>query len=108
MGSLFDSGPSRSEIRRSEERAFEREQERLRLQEQKLRRRESAEIIQGQGVATTGNIVLGSDAVDETTGLEQVEAPLRGEEIDDGQAERDRLQGIRDRLNDNVGLGLYR
>jgi hypothetical protein len=74
MGGLFggDSGPSAGDIQRAEEAAFKKETERLRIQEQKLRRRESEETMQGVGVATPGNIELGTDKEDLTTGAERV------------------------------------
>ena len=77
MGSLFDSGPSAGDIRRSEEKARVKEEARLRLQEQKLRRRESAETMQGAGIATPESVTLGTDIAGTETGLEQVESIAR-------------------------------
>ena len=64
MGDLFDSGPSAGDIRRAEEAAFEKEAARLRLQEQKMRQRKSKETMQGEGVATPGDVTLGTDTID--------------------------------------------
>ena len=72
MGGLFDSGPSDSDIRQREEAAYEREQERLRLQEIALRKRESQETAQGEGIATPSNITLGSDLEDVLDGGEDI------------------------------------
>lgn len=74
MGSLFDKGPSRMEVKEADDRAYAQEQERLRASEQKLRQRESKETIQGDGIATTGNIELGSDLSTESTGTDAVTA----------------------------------
>ncbi len=74
MGGIFGGGPSDGDIRRAEEKAYQKEAERLRLQEKKLRQRESAETMQGQGIATTGNISLGNDMEQDYTGLDRVTA----------------------------------
>lgn len=71
MGGIFgDSGPSARDIAKQEEKARLAEVERLRIAEQKLRRRESTETMQGQGIATPDSIVLGSDTAEERTGTE--------------------------------------
>ena len=84
MGGLFggDSGPSAGDIQRAEEAAFKKETERLRIQEQNLRQRESEEITQGQGVATTGAITLGDDAVQTVKGGDKLKSIARGDEPD--------------------------
>jgi hypothetical protein len=84
MGSLFDSGPSAGDIRRSEEKARVKEEARLRLQEQKLRRRESAETMQGAGIATPESVTLGTDIAGTETGLEQVESVAREDASNSG------------------------
>jgi hypothetical protein len=77
MGSLFgSSGPSARDIARQEEKARLAEVERLRIAEQKLRRRESKETMQGQGIATPENIMLGSDTAAESTGAEEAMGTL--------------------------------
>lgn len=71
MGGLFDSGPSAKDIKKAEDKAFAEESVRLRLAEKKLRQRESSETIQGQGIATPGNVELGTDLDEQNTGLEE-------------------------------------
>lgn len=73
MGSIFG-GPTDGDIERAEQRAYEAEQARLRLQEKENRQRQSSETTQGQGIATPGDVVIGSDIGDQATGAEQVEA----------------------------------
>jgi hypothetical protein len=80
MSGLFSSGPSSGDIRRAEEAAFKKEATRLRIEEQKLRQRESEETIQGEGIATTGAITIGSDAEQTATGGDEVQSIARGEE----------------------------
>ena len=84
MGKLFggDSGPSAGDIQRAEEAAFRKESERLRIQEQKLRQRESDETIQGEGVSTAGSITIGSDAEQTNTGGDKVRSIDRGPEAE--------------------------
>ena len=73
MGGLFSSGPSAGDIRRAEERAAEKERERLRKVTMTSARRESAETMQGNGLASVSDITLGDDISEDATGLEQVE-----------------------------------
>lgn len=72
MGDLFGGGPSDGDIRRAEEKAAEKEAERLRALEIQLRRRESSEALQGSGIATTADVELGTDEANTFTGAEQV------------------------------------
>jgi hypothetical protein len=60
MGGLFG-GPSDGDVRRAEEKAFESEQERLRLAEIRLRQTESNVLSQGSGVANAEDVVFGTD-----------------------------------------------
>lgn len=80
MSGLFSKGPSKGDIYRSEQAAFKREAERLRIEEQKLRQRESDETIQGEGIATTGAVSIGNDTEQTATGGESIEAINRGPE----------------------------
>jgi hypothetical protein len=71
MGDLFGGGPTDGDIERAEDAAYEKEARRLRLAEQKLRQRQSAETMQGSGLASAGDIKLGTDEIDAFTGLEE-------------------------------------
>ena len=106
---MFDSGPSAGDIRRSEEKARVAEEKRLRLAEQKLRRRESTETMQGGGVATPDNIMLGNDTAEESTGAEEALGTLSlTEEIstDAAMSDRDKvMQSIRDGKFNFGGMG---
>jgi len=71
MGDLFGGGPTDGDIERAEDAAYEKEARRLRLAEQKLRQRQSAETMQGSGLASAGDLKLGTDEIDAFTGLEE-------------------------------------
>ncbi len=102
MGGIFDSGPSDGEIRRAEEKAYKKEQERLRLQEQKLRQRESSETMQGEGIATPDSISLGDDLATEATGLDQSVARTPQEVSTSGTAGMTELQRIQKEIADGT------
>lgn len=88
-------GPSDGDIERAEIRAEERELARLRLAEQKLRRREAEETKQGSGIATATSVSLGTDTLDEPapgTVLSLDRAPAQREF--GGPTDDDRLPGI--------------
>ncbi len=102
MGSLFG-GPSARRVAResarAEEKARKEEQERLRLQEQKMRQRESTETMQGEGIASTGNVIFGTDLSEESTGTERVEAAPIAPEVEAPTMTREQqIQALRDRL----------
>jgi hypothetical protein len=83
MSGLFDSGPSAGEIQRAETAAFNREADRLRLEEQKLRQRETEETMQGEGISSSGSITIGSDEEQTNTGGTRVQSIDRGPEVED-------------------------
>lgn len=109
MGGLFSKPDSSRRAAREAERAAkkaeEAEKERLRLQEQKLRRRESSETIQGQGIATTGNITFGTDLGEQATGTEtaQVGAYVDPEAaaVLPEQTQEQKIQELRDRIKNS-------
>jgi len=103
MGSIFG-GPSARrtarEAARAEEKARKEEQERLRLAEQKMRQRESRETMQGEGIASTGNVIFGTDIGTENTGNEQVwGGPVTPEVATPATSTREQqIQELRDKL----------
>ncbi len=102
MGSIFG-GPSARrvarEAARAEEKARKEEQERLRLAEQKMRRRESKETMQGEGIASTGNVIFGTDLSEQNTGKERVQAAPIAPEVEAPTITREQqVQELRDKL----------
>ncbi len=109
MGGLFSKPDSARrqarEAERAAKKAEEEERERLRLQEQKLRRRESSETIQGEGIATTGNITFGTDLGEQATGREEAnvgayvdpDAEVAAPELTREQE----IQALRDRIKNS-------
>lgn len=103
MGGIFGGDSARRTAReaaRAEEKARKEEMERLRLQEQKMRRRESSETIQGEGIASTGNVIFGTDLSTDSTGAEQLQAnPVSiAPEVAPTQTREQQIQELRDKL----------
>lgn len=106
MGGIFgDSGPSARDIAKQEEKARLAEVERLRIAEQKLRRRESTETMQGQGIATPDQILLGSDTAEEKTGSETATGTLSlTEEVKDDTSK----MTDRDKVMESIRNGKFK
>ena len=105
MGSLFgDSGPSSSDIARQEERARLAEVERLRIQEQKMRRRVSRETIQGDGLSIAADITLGDDDVEEGS-TDRINNDNRSAQLAEDARTPEQLQSDFSEQVGGVGLG---